>query len=447
MYNDYKRLGDNQKRLLETMPEMVLLVHDSGVREYTNPHATQFFEQCEQQLGEEQLQLELKLLVETLLDKGEVSRPRQAKINNQLFECHLAPFSGYNGDYLFWLILKPQESLENQLPDVRSRMPINNTIVGSSEVMTSLQSMVGRIAKTDTTVLITGESGTGKELIANLIRKNSNRADKPFLTINCNTINDLLLESDLFGYEKGAFTGAQSRKKGKFEVVDGGTIFLDEIGDISPRMQAVLLRVIQYGEIFRVGGTAPINVDVRVIAATNRDLVKAVKDGNFRLDLFYRLNIFNIRVPALRERKVDLPELATHFVKKYSKIYERDMNFEEESVISALQSYDWPGNVRELENVIQRAILMNETNTISKEDLIFDMISLDDEPTSFAELIGKFSESPLKGIVDQVEKEVIIHKLGSNRGNVADTAETLNISKAALYEKMKRHEIKAKEHR
>ncbi len=239
-------------------------------------------------------------------------------------------------------------------------------------MLQDLRDMVLQVSKSDATILITGESGTGKELVANLIRETSNRSNKPFLKINCNTINDSLLESDLFGYEKGSFTGAYKRKIGKFEVVDGGTIFLDEIGDISPRMQAALLRVLQDGEIIRVGGNTPIKVDVRVIAATNNDLAAAVKKDLFRLDLFYRLNIINIAIPPLRERKEDVIDLVSHFVRRYRTAFKKDINFVPKSIIETLLAHHWPGNVRELENVIQRAVLMSKSNIITEEELIFD---------------------------------------------------------------------------
>ena len=310
--------------------------------------------------------------------------------------------------------------------------------------MQKLQKTAARVAKTNATVLITGESGTGKELIANLIQQKSIRKDEPFLAINCNTINDLILESDLFGYEKGAFTGAEATQKGKFEVLDGGTVFLDEIGDITPRMQAALLRVLQNGEIIRVGGTSPLKVNLRVIAATNRDLVNAVKEGTFRLDLFYRLSIIKILIPPLRDRKEDIAELTTYFVKKYSSLFGIDIDFDPESILKQLESHDWPGNVRELENVIQRAILMSEDGTLSPDLLLFDTSLENEEINPLSSIIKKFNGSPLKSIVDQIEKEIIIEKLSKNGGNVANTAETLDICKAALYEKMKRHDISAK---
>jgi Nif-specific regulatory protein len=310
--------------------------------------------------------------------------------------------------------------------------------------MHNLKELASQVAVTDATVLISGESGTGKELFANLIKQRSNRRDKPFLTINCNTISDSLLESDLFGYEKGAFTDAQSMKKGKFEISDGGTIFLDEIGDISPRMQAVLLRVLQNGEIIRVGGNAPFKVDVRVIAATNRDLATEVTQGRFRLDLFYRLSVIKIHIPPLRERKEDLLDLTRHFVEKYCALFKRDNKLQPEKILDQLNSHHWPGNVRELENVIQRAILMCKDDSLFSSVLSFDTWEERKQSSKLSSVVREFNGTPLKNIVDHIEKEVILQKLLANGGNVAETAEKLNICKAALYEKMKRHDISAK---
>jgi transcriptional regulator with PAS, ATPase and Fis domain len=284
------------------------------------------------------------------------------------------------------------------------------------------------------------------ELFAKLVKASSNRADKPFLKINCNAINDSILESDLFGYEKGSFTGAMARKKGKFEVVNGGTIFLDEIGDISQRMQASLLRVLQNGEIVRVGGTEPVQVDVRVIAATNVDLAEAVEQKKFRLDLYYRLNIINIDIPPLRERKEDIVDLVTHFVQHYREAFKKDIDFVPQSVINRLLNHDWPGNVRELENIIQRAVLMARDKMITDQDLFFDRRSGQvAEKSSLPDLQSKIGVQPLKTILAEYEAEAIRQALIKHRGNVSLAAQDLEVGKTALYDKMKRHGISAKE--
>ncbi len=445
MEKERQRLAGNQKNLLDALPEMVLLLKADGTIEYSNPKAVAFFEQGGSRLSKKKLQAQVQGILQLLVHEENRMKPIKTRIGDRPFECHLAPFSGYTGESLYWLIVK-ELSEDRPVKVAASCNPHLSTsiMIGSSKNMRDLQDLITKVAETTATVLITGESGTGKELVANLIHKNSGQRNKPFLTINCNAINDTLLESDLFGYEKGSFTGATAKKKGKFEVADGGTIFLDEIGDINPRMQAVLLRVLQNGEILRVGGTTPLTVNVRVIAATNRDLVKAVGEGTFRLDLFYRLSIFNITIPPLRDRNDDLLELTTHFVKKYSDIFKKDIDFDPTSIPGCLKSHDWPGNVRELQNIIQRAILMSKTNVLTSEDFIFDRRSAEERPGTATSILDRFNGTPLKGIIDHVEKEVITGKLEKHKGNVAQTAERLNISMATLYEKMKRHNIIAK---
>ena len=444
MLNESGRLAENQRTLLETLPGIVLVVTSDGTIEYLNPPAEKFFGNSKSSSLKEKRVKELQRGLVPMLSE-ERPEPRICKIGKQLFECHIAPFGGYKGDRLSWVILKSaSETKTTSTPDLPGTPAQENRLIGSSPVMQKLQKLSERFAKTDITTLITGESGTGKELIANLVQQNSSRKDKPFLAINCNTINDLLLESDLFGYEKGAFTGANSRKTGKFEAVDGGTIFLDEIGDISPRMQSALLRVLQHGEIILVGGTAPIKVDVRVIAATNRDLPKDVKEGKFRLDLFYRLSIVKIVVPPLRDRKEDLAELVDYFINKYCSLFGIDIKYDSDSILQKLVPHDWPGNVRELENVIQRAILSSDDGTLSADAISFDTSSEEEHVTALSSVVKTFNGTPLKKIVDQIEKEVILKKLELSGGNVANTAEKLDICKAALYEKMKRYGISAK---
>ncbi len=444
MHNESARLASNHKALLETLPDMILVATAEGKIEHMNPAATFFFSESKSETHDKAFDRQLQELLSPLSGSASTSASRRHVLNKQLFDCLIAPFAGYKGDNLYWVILKAvtKTKEKQKVPNkTRTHQP---TLIGSSAVMSDLKMLASRIAKTDAAVLITGESGTGKELVANFIRQESARKDKPFLTINCNTINDSLLESDLFGYEKGAFTGAQSKTKGKFEVSDGGTIFLDEIGDISPRMQAVLLRVLQNGEIIRVGGTSPFKVDVRVIAATNRNLATEVTEGRFRLDLFYRLSVMKIEIPPLRDRKDDLLELTRHFLHKYSTLFKQECKLQPEKMLSQLKLHHWPGNVRELENVIQRAILMGENDFHCKNVLSFDTWAKGEQFTELSSLIKELSGSPLKNIVDHIEKEVILHKLSKNGGNVAETAENLDICKAALYEKMRRHDISAK---
>ena len=444
MHNELVRLAGNYKTLLETLPDMVLVVTSDGAIEYMNPPAVSFFKSCETRPHSKAVNCQLPEVVSSLLCKESMSTPQRYKLKGQLFDCHIAPFAGYKGDILHWIILKTVLKSRQAQKESRKDQGEQPTLIGSSAVMHNLKELASQVAVTDATVLISGESGTGKELFANLIKLKSNRRDKPFLTINCNTISDSLLESDLFGYEKGAFTDAQSMKKGKFEISDGGTIFLDEIGDISPRMQAVLLRVLQNGEIIRVGGNAPFKVDVRVIAATNRDLATEVAQGRFRLDLFYRLSVIKIHIPPLRERKEDLLDLTRHFVEKYCALFKRDNKLQPDKILDQLNSHHWPGNVRELDNVIQRAILMCKDDSLFSSVLSFDTWEERKQSSKLSSVVREFNGTPLKNIVDRIEKEVILQKLLANGGNVAETAEKLNICKAALYEKMKRHDISAK---
>ncbi len=370
---ELRRLALNHHSLLDTTPEMVMLLLDDGSIEYMNPQSSAFIKKLSERQSFEKIQLQLSKVIKSLVSKPDGKKTCIGNISNLLFECRIAPFIGYKGDKLYWCILRDVKRREKDLddtPDLPTNIP---TIIGDSNEMANLQSIISRVASTDTTVLISGESGTGKELVAQQLKEKSLRKNKPFLTINCNTISDLLLESELFGYEKGSFTGAVKQRKGKFEIVDGGTIFLDEIGDISPRMQAALLRVLQNGDMTRVGGHTPIKVNVRIIAATNRNLAELVKNGDFRLDLFYRLNIINIVLPPLRNRKDDISDLATYFIQKYSQLFDKPIDVNPHTILSKLQKYNWPGNVRELENVIHRAVLMCKNTNLSNKDISFDM--------------------------------------------------------------------------
>ncbi len=485
--DEIDRLVRNWQTLLDFMPEMVFLLRDDFVIEYQNRSAKECFgDLCAQECGDDLRQVgdDCRLFSP---DAGEVissSGLTETVVNGVPVEYSAAPFVGYTGAHLIMVVMRDisqrkqqeqelhefntnievilnrkiielQESeetrkrLSRQVNSLKTQLGFHHDadrMIGSSRVMRELREMVHQVAKSDATILITGESGTGKELVANLVKASSNRDDGPFLKINCNAINDSILESDLFGYEKGAFTGAVTRKKGKFEIVDGGTIFLDEIGDISPRMQASLLRVLQNGEVVRCGGTEPVKVDVRVIAATNVDLATAVKEKKFRLDLYYRLNIINIVMPPLRERKEDIVELVSHFVKHYRVAFKKDIDFVPQSIINRLLNHDWPGNVRELENMIQRAVLMAKEKMITETDLFFDQnMDQDQVANPMANLQAKIGLLPLKGILAEFETEIIRQALLKYKGNVSKAASDLKIGKTALYDKMKRHHISAKE--
>ncbi len=301
-------------------------------------------------------------------------------------------------------------------------------IIGKSKKMQQIYRLIKKGSGNDATVLIRGESGTGKELAAQAIHESSQRAKAPFVTVNCAALPENLLESELFGYEKGAFTGATQRRIGKFEQAIGGSIFLDEIGDITLAIQAKLLRVLQNKEIYRLGSNQKINVDVRIIAATHQNLEKMVEDGTFRQDLYYRLNVFPITLPPLRERKEDIPDLVYHFVDKSAATHIDRL------ALAELMSYDWPGNVRELQNVIERAAIICD-GIIMKEDLALNAA------VSAVENSGKFV-IPDEGIhLDEFEKDLIRQSLKKAEGNRTRAAELLGITRRRLYSMMERFGI------
>ncbi len=309
-------------------------------------------------------------------------------------------------------------------------------IIGNSHEMRDVYEQVTHVARTNTTVLIRGESGTGKELIAEAIHYNSTRNEKPFITVNCAAIPENLIESEFFGHEKGAFTGAVSQKKGRFEVADGGTIFLDEVGELSPLTQVKLLRVLQEQQFERVGGTEKIRVDVRVIAATNVDLEQNMSKGLFREDLYYRLNVFSIFLPPLRDRKTDILLLADHFMLKYGRQHGKPVKRISTPAIDMLMRYHWPGNVRELENCIERAVLVCEDHVIHSYHL---------PPTlQTAESSNTLTQLSLDEAVASYEKELIQDALKSTRGNQAKAARLLNSTERIIGYKILKYEIDPK---
>jgi transcriptional regulator with GAF, ATPase, and Fis domain len=302
---------------------------------------------------------------------------------------------------------------------LNSEINLDHNLVGESPRMKDVYQFLARVARTDSTVLIDGESGTGKELAARAIHKNSARVNKPFVAINCAALTETLLESELFGHEKGSFTGAIAQKKGKLEIAHGGVVFLDEIGELPQTMQSKLLRVIQEREFERVGGVRSISVDIRLIAATNRNLSECVKAGTFRQDLFYRLNVVSITMPALRERKEDIPLLARYFINKHAqrcKVKPRAMS---EEARACLMSYDWPGNVRELENAIERALVLGSAETILPEDL----------PESVLERAAPTSMGSAKyhSALQDVKKRLILNALEEAKGSYTEAARALGL--------------------
>lgn len=315
-------------------------------------------------------------------------------------------------------------------------------IIGDSSALQSVYTLIDKVAPTDSTVLILGESGTGKELIANIIHYNSERLNKPFITVNCSAIPHDLLESELFGHEKGAFTGAISTKRGKFEMADHGTVFLDEIGDIDLSLQVKLLRVLQERAFERVGGTKTIKINVRIIAATNKNLEEEVGTGKFRQDLFYRLNVIPVQLPPLRERKGDIPLLCHHFMEKYCDKRKKPVLKISGEAMLAFTNYSWPGNVRELENLIERLVVLKENDTIVSSDL---PKKLQCEESNFESSVGHEISSgniDFNRRIEDFEKYIITNAIQSVHGIKSKAADLLNIKRTTLIEKMKRLNIK-----
>ncbi|MHB1048512.1 MAG: sigma-54-dependent transcriptional regulator [Bacteroidota bacterium] len=309
-------------------------------------------------------------------------------------------------------------------------------IISQSSAMQEVLNTAARVAETNAPVLIRGESGTGKEVIAHVIHYNSQRKDKPFIAVNCAALNENLLESELFGHEKGAYTGAEKQRRGRFELADSGTIFLDEIGDISPATQVRLLRVLQEQTFERVGGTETIEVNVRVIAATNKNLEQAIENGSFREDLFYRLNVITIDIPPLRNRRDDIPPLLEHFVSVFAKEHKRKKLTFSKEAWDTLVRYDYPGNVRELENIMQRAVIFSRGEHITREDLPLNVRPAAAESTLPAE------PKDLQQQVDRLEKELIFDALRMYGNNQTKAAKQLGLTERNLRYKLKKWGMK-----
>ena len=327
-----------------------------------------------------------------------------------------------------------QKAKEEQAPElVRTVQFERSPIIGNSKEMGRVFNLLEQVAGTDTSVLILGESGVGKELIADALHRNSPRKDAPFIKVNCAALPETLLESELFGHERGAFTGAQTQKKGRFELANGGTIFLDEIGDISPTTQIKLLRVLQEREFERLGGESTIKCDVRIITATNRNLEEMIDKGEFRQDLYYRLNVFPISIPPLRERKTDIIPITDYFVEKYRKFHNKTIRRISTPAIDMLSSYHWPGNVRELENCIERAVLLSNEGVIRGHHL----------PPSLqtAENTSKHAGSNLQATLDSMEKELILDALKETKGNMAKAARELGLTERVMGLRAKKYKV------
>jgi Nif-specific regulatory protein len=325
----------------------------------------------------------------------------------------------------------------NRESEIRQRSAAANlehNMVGESVLMCRVYDTIAKVAPTDSTVLILGESGTGKELAASALHRNSLRAGKPFLAINCAAITETLLESELFGHERGAFTGAVAQKKGKLEEAHGGTIFFDEVTEMSPTLQAKLLRVLQEREFERVGGTRPIRTDVRVLTATNRDIEDSIRRGAFRADLYYRLNVVSLLLPPLRERREDIEPLANHFVRKHSRKLKKWVTGISPQALELLRGYGWPGNVRELENAIERALVLGSTDRIQPEDLPESVIEAGDSPAFAA---GGFNDS-----ITEAKKRLILETFQKTNGNHAEAARLLDLHPNSLHRMIRNLNLK-----
>jgi len=328
------------------------------------------------------------------------------------------------------------ERLSNENQRLRAEVSLTHDMVGRSARMRDVYAFVERVAASDSTVLICGESGTGKELAARAIHKNSGRRDQPFVGLNCAALTETLLESELFGHEKGAFTSAVNQKKGFLEVAEGGTVFLDEIGELSPILQAKLLRVLQEREFVRVGGTKPIKIDVRFLAATNKDLQKGVREEKFRADLFHRLNVISLTLPALRERPEDIPELAEHFVARYAEKSNRQVTGISKEALAYLKQYDWPGNIRELENAMERAVVIGSSEKILADDL----------PEIVLESAQDAASAPAKyhEAIRNLKKHLILNALEQAGGSMTEAAKILGVHANYLHRLMRNLELRTK---
>jgi transcriptional regulator with GAF, ATPase, and Fis domain len=318
---------------------------------------------------------------------------------------------------------------------LRDELDLERSMVGESLPMQNVYRFIAKVAPAAATVLIRGESGTGKELVARAIHRNGPRAEKPFVALNCAAVAETLLESEMFGHEKGAFTGAVGQKKGRIEVADGGTLFLDEIGELAPNLQAKLLRVLQEREFERVGSTLPIQVDLRVVAATNQDVEKAMKQGRFRADLYYRLNVVSITLPPLRERREDIPLLANYFAGKHGALSNRPAPSISAEAHAYLTHYDWPGNVRELENAIERAVVLGSGDVILPENLPEGLLEIDIPTKS---LLPHFHE-----VVKRTKRELILKALKQTGGNHAEAAKVLGLQPTYLHRLIRNLNLRA----
>ncbi|MSM41158.1 MAG: response regulator [Geobacter sp.] len=336
------------------------------------------------------------------------------------------------------------QRLREENETLRDAVLQGHEMVGASPALNTLRDQIRLVAPTTASVLITGENGTGKELVARSIHHFSNRQSKPFVEINCAAIPDELIESELFGHERGAFTGAVAQKKGKFDLADGGTIFLDEIGDMSLKTQAKVLRILQERKFERVGGTRTIEVDVRVVAATNKVLEEEIKNGTFRDDLYYRLNVVPFQVPPLRERKEDVPQLVEYFLERFCRKEGRERKQLVPEAVELLQQYDWPGNVRELKNIMERLVIMTPGRTISTDQLPDYLRGDTHRVDAVTRIDGMMGLTSLREAREEFEREFILQKLEDFGWNISRTAESIELERSNLHRKIKSYGIDLK---
>ncbi len=333
-------------------------------------------------------------------------------------------------------LIRENKALRKELEE---RFGFDN-IIGKSHRIQQVYDIVTQVANTDATILITGETGTGKELVAHAIHHNSNRKNSPFVVMNCSALPETLLETELFGHEEGAFTGAIKQRTGKFEHADKGTVFFDEMSNLPLSMQAKLLRLLQEKSFERIGGNQTIKVDARVVAATNKDLNKLSEEGNFRKDLYYRLNVVPIQLPPLRERREDIPLLVSHFIEKYNKSFKKDIKSISQNALTILMSYYWPGNVRELENLIERAVIMMKGHIINEVDLLIPTKKQQEE--GLKEILdGRLTDSSLEEFLSHCEETYITKLLKRYKGRIDSSAKISGIDSKTLYRKMKKYDI------
>lgn len=352
----------------------------------------------------------------------------------------------FNGTEVLMILKRVMELQDLQTENSQLKRTLHQrygyeNLIGNSEGVHKVCSLIEKVAETDSTILILGESGTGKELVARTIHYNSPRKSKPLIPINCGAIPETLLESELFGHEKGAFTGASTTRIGRFELADGGTIFLDEIGDMSPTLQVKLLRVLQQREFERVGGVRTIKVDVRIIAATNIDLEQAVHEGKFREDLYYRLNVIPVVIPPLRERADDIPLLMDHFLSHFNKSKKRDIKGFSPAAMDILVSYPWPGNIRELENLVERLIILKGNGTICPDDLPEKFISHTLNNEGALHITLPETGVNLKDVVEAFENNLILQAMQKAQGVKNKAAQLLSLNRTTLVEKLKKKKL------